>query len=236
MNKDIINYLISCFIIICTIIIYIILIPYSPNMYDYKLQEKLFYNSNDILFYKLKILEHNYKIILSEIPPFDITKVLIKRNIDEWHDNIENNTFNIIKNCSTWVEGWNKEKHTWYNYPLLVNNIIMCNTDKICPQTIKLLKISGIKINVAGYALLLPNTKLMIHRDSHTGISTNTAAVNLKLSGSDSKLYIKDKYNNFNEYLHQDGKAVIFNSELEHYADNNGSTNRYILYMDIKID
>jgi aspartyl/asparaginyl beta-hydroxylase (cupin superfamily) len=30
------------------------------------------------------------------------------------------------------------------------------------------------------------------------------------------------------------GKAVIFNSELDHYADNKGGTDRIILYLDFE--
>jgi hypothetical protein len=211
------------------------MIEYKP-VYNFINQEKLFYTPNDIPFDKLKILEHNYKMILSEIPSFDISTVKIRRNDDEWLDKIPAETFNKLKNANNWVEGWNKEKNTWYNYPLLVNNIVMCNTDKTCPKTIQLLKMSGLKINIAGYALLLPNTKLMVHQDLQTGVTNNKAAVNLMLMGIDSNLYVKDKNNNFNKYIHEDGKAVIFNSELEHYADNNGSTIRYILYMDISYD
>jgi len=100
-----------------------------------------------------------------------------------------------------------------------------------CPKTLQLLelvKILGIKINIAGYTLLLPNTKLQIHNDPNTGISSNTAAFNMPLTGTDCYLYMKDS-----KYLHQNGKAVLFNSEIDHYADNNGSTNRFLLYMDI---
>jgi aspartyl/asparaginyl beta-hydroxylase (cupin superfamily) len=31
------------------------------------------------------------------------------------------------------------------------------------------------------------------------------------------------------------GKAVIFNSELEHYADNKSNSNRIILYIDFQV-
>jgi aspartyl/asparaginyl beta-hydroxylase (cupin superfamily) len=198
---------------------------------DYTIQDKLFYTTQDLQFQKLKYLEHNYKTILSEIPTFDINKVKIKRNPQEWIDKINSDTFNKIKNCDTWIEGWDENKFTWYNYPLLAKGTVMCDTATKCPKTLQLLKMSGLKINVAGFALLLPNTKLMVHTDP-TGVSTNTAAFNLFLKGTDSSLYIK-KNEEFVEYKHQDGKAVIFNSELQHYADNNSTDIRYILYMDI---
>jgi hypothetical protein len=204
----------------------------SIQSYNFKLQEKIFYSTDDIPFNQLKILEYNYKTILSEIPPFDITKVTIKRNPNEWIDNLNLNNFNKIKNCNTWIEGWNDQKDVWFNYPILVNNEVMCNIEKICPKTLKLLQMCRIKINVAGYALLLPHTKLMIHTDP-TGVSTNSAAVNLKLNGTDSYLHVKNKNDIFDKYSHQDGKIVIFNSEFKHYASNDGDVNRCILYMDI---
>jgi hypothetical protein len=200
--------------------------------YNFKLQEKLFYSSHDTPFNQLKILEHNYKTILSEIPPFDITKVTIKRNPNEWINKLNLDNFNKIKKCDTWIEGWNDQKDVWFNYPILVNNEVMCDIEKKCPKTLKLLQMCRIKINVAGFALLLPYTKLMVHTDP-TGVSTNTAAVNLKLNGINSYLHIKNKNNNYDKYYHEDGKAVIFNSELKHYASNDGNVNRCILYMDI---
>ena len=52
----------------------------------------------------------------------------------------------------------------------------------------------------------------------------------------------KDRTGNFMKcknvkytYKHESGKAVIFNSELNHDASNNGDTNRVILYIDFEI-
>ena len=59
-------------------------------------------------------------------------------------------------------------------------------------------------------------------------------AVNMGLVSLDSRLYIK--YNNqVNTIKNGDGKLIIFNSELEHYAENNDLNDiRYILYIDFK--
>jgi len=233
MNKSVEYILIGCILFI-TFLMYVISMPRRKISYDIKLQQKYFYTSDDKYFENIKLLEHNYKTILEEIPPFYIQSVTIKRNGAEWANNISSESFNLLKNSDTWVEGSNNERYIWYNYPLLVNNVVMCNADKKCPKTLKLLQLSGLKINVAGYALLLPKSKLSLHTDI-TGLSNNTVAVNLKLSGNDNYLYIKNKHNNFVEYEHEDGKAVIFNSQIEHYAINNGSKIRYILYMDIGI-
>jgi aspartyl/asparaginyl beta-hydroxylase (cupin superfamily) len=59
-------------------------------------------------------------------------------------------------------------------------------------------------------------------------------ALNLKLIGDICNLYIKQN-NEFIGHNHMTGKAVIFNSELEHYADNKSNSNRIILYIDFQV-
>ena len=78
---------------------------------------------------------------------------------------------------------------------------------------------------------MLPNTKLPIHTDN-TGPSTNSMAVNMGLVSLDSGLYVK-KNGKFRSIKHEDGKLIVFNSEMEHYADNKDMKNiRYIIYID----
>jgi hypothetical protein len=232
MNKNVIKFIIFIFIIIIVICIDANTLIIDKPKYNYILKDKLFYNTNDTPFIRLKILEHNYKMIISEIPHFDINKVTVKRDQNEWIDKetkmVSINILNKITKSNTWIEGWKNDESPWYNYPLIVNGIEMGN----CPKTIQLLKMCGLKINIAGFTLLLPKTKLKVHNDPNTGISSNSAAFNMILSGTDCNLYIKDK-NNFIKHTHEIGKAVIFNSEIDHYPDNNGTTNRYLLYMDI---
>jgi hypothetical protein len=232
MNKNITKYIIIIFIIFIIIWIDVnTMIIYKPK-YNYLSQEKFFYNTDDTPFQRLKILEQNYKIIVSEIPHIDITKVTVKRDQTEWIDKeskmVSTDILNKISQSNTWIEGWKNDESPWYNYPLIVNGIEMGN----CPKTIQLLKMCGMKINIAGFTLLTPKTKLRVHNDPNTGISSNSAAFNMILSGEDCNLYIKDK-NDFIKHTHEIGKAVMFNSEIYHYPDNNGSTNRYLLYMDI---
>ena len=227
------------YIIFCIIFITVILIYYNPNYShfessNFRLQKKLFYNSDDVSFQKLKLLENNYKVILSEMPPFDMSKVTIKRKMNEWVDNLENNPFfDKMKNTDTWIEGCDEQKNIWFNYPLLFNDQIMGKSDIKCPKTILLLKSCGIKINVAGFSALMPNTRLLTHTDP-IGPSHNSAGVNMLLSGENSYLCIVNNEKD-TKHLHIPGKATIFNNELKHYASNEGSIIRYILFMDIKI-
>jgi len=98
-------------IIISFILFYLItnILTINKTSYNYILQEKLFYNTDDLQFKKLKLLEYNYKTILSEMPPFDIKKVTVKRNQDEWLDKVtkkvSNDTLQKIKSSGTWIEG-----------------------------------------------------------------------------------------------------------------------------------
>ena len=60
-------------------------------------------------------------------------------------------------------------------------------------------------------------------------------ALNMCLTGDKSSLYIRNKDNIYEKYIHTNGKLVIFNSEIEHYANNNGDINRVILYIDFAL-
>jgi len=111
----------------------------------------------------------------------------------------------------------------------MYRNNVIGKAGTICPNTIKLLK-SLKNINIAGYSLLIPNSKIEFHTDD-TGPSFNSMAFNMKLSGGKSDLKIKDK-NNIYINLHKNGKAIIFNSELQHSAENYSDSNRIILYVD----
>jgi hypothetical protein len=86
-----------------------------------------------------------------------------------------------------------KKNDVWFNFPLMYRNNVIGKAETICPNTIKLLK-SLKNINIAGYSLLIPNSKIEFHTDD-TGPTFNSMAFNMKLSGGKSDLKIKDKNN-----------------------------------------
>lgn len=191
----------------------------------------MFLSTDNPKFKHLKCLETNYMKIRDEIPIFDKSTVTIKRRQGAWYDT-ETGT-NLLKELEinkNWVAGWD-ETNIWYNFPLMANNNILGDAEKLCPFTINLLKDIG-NINIAGFSLILPNSQLPIHTDN-TGPNFNSMALNMKLVGGICNLYVK-KNNKFISHRHITGKPVIFNSELEHYADNQGSTNRILLYIDFE--
>ena len=209
------------FFIIIVICVYYIVTKTEP--YD-----TLFYTTTD--YPKLKILEENWKIIASEIPYFDITKLdkFPKRSRSAWMNAEGQNLIEDMK--SEWVQGWQGE-NIWYNFPLMYNNNIIDQADKIYPHTINLLKQIDF-IQIAGYSLLLPHSKLSIHTDT-TGKKYNSIASNFLLTPNNANVYIKNNNGKFIKYKHKLGKIVLFDATNEHYADNNDDHIRVILYMDL---
>jgi len=187
--------------------------------------KNLFYSTNN--YPELKIIEDNWDIIASEIPKIDINNLeqYPIRPRDAWN-NIDavNYLFTLQSN---WVRGW--QGASWYNFPLMYHNNIIDKAEKICPKTINILK-SLPFIQIAGYSLLLPKSKLDTHTDE-TGKRNNSMACNLLLTNNNANLYVLNR-----TYKHKIGKAVIFDSNLQHYADNKDDDIRIILYIDFKTD
>jgi len=192
----------------------------------------------------LKILEENTNIIEKEIPYFNKNKVKITRKQTDWNNEGMDKLFEELKNNDSWIKSW--DGNSWYNFPLIYDNRVVGLAEKICPNTIKLLK--KIPIKVCGYSLLLPNSKISIHNDG-TGPSYKSMAFNLHLKGNNSSLFVNPEFvpennvnvknlelNKFIEKKHEKHKAIIFNSEQYHYATNDGNVNRIILFIDFDTD
>ena len=203
--------------------------------------EDIFENCDSKKYYnKFKILEDSYEQIVNEIPPFDINKITIHREFNHWiNDSINDNDneqgkefLEKINNNKEWIYAWDVNKKL-FNFPLMYKDNVIGIADILFPVTIKLLKeIGGIRI--AGLSMILPGGSLIPHRDD-TGPSFNSMALNFCLTGDNSRLYVKRRNGKQETYIHKNGKLVIFNSELEHYADNNGIENRVILYIDFAL-
>lgn len=200
---------------------------------EYKIlntKKNLFLSTND--YPHLKLLEENADIFEKEIPKFDINKVTFDRNREDWNNEGMDKLFEKLKNNNYWIKSWD-ENNIWFNFPLIYNNKPVGLAEKICPKTIKILKQIPI-IRVCGYSLLIPKSKLNIHKDL-TGPNYNSMALNLHLFGKDSSLFIESD-NIYYEKKHKKHKAIIFNSEKYHYAINNDKDNRIILYIDFSTD
>jgi len=189
----------------------------------------LFYTTE--YFPRMKILEDNSEIIKNEIPKFIFENIKIKRTRDDWDEKAQD-LIKSLENNKEWIFSWQAEDR-WFSFPLMYKNYPIGLAEKICPNTIKILKSLG-NIKTCGFTLLYPKSSLGIHKDD-VGPSFNSMALNMLLTGTNSQLNI---YHNNIKYIytHENGKAVIFNSELLHNASNNGDTNRVILYIDFEIN
>jgi len=175
-------------------------------------------------------IEKNWKIICKEIPKFDINQVKIKRNKDVWNNDKMNQFSKILANDPQWFKSWD-DTNVWYSYPLMYHGKVVGKVKDICPNTCKLLEdLSNVRI--AGFSLLTPYGILEKHQDD-TGPNFKSLALNMNLTGDKCSLLIKpNNKNEYYEYFHQKGKAVIFNAEQWHYAKNYDNKNRIILYID----
>lgn len=197
----------------------------SPITYD-----KLFYTTDD--YTEMKLVEDSWKTIQNEIPEFDKDKEYPMRDKEAWNNKKGDSFIESLKNNKSWVKGWWDDVE-WYQFPLIYHNKVIGDAANICPETIKILQQIP-SIQIAGYALLLPKTKMPVHTDA-TGKKYNSMAVNMGLKSYDSKLYVKDSADVFQERKHSNGNLIIFDSTNEHYAENLDEDNiRVILYMDFK--
>lgn len=190
----------------------------------------MFFTTDEEHYRRFKPLEEHWRTMLAEVPPFNLETVTLKREIGEWADTANGRElFEKLQSNTNWIKGWDE---AWFNFPLIFNDTAIGKADLLCPKTIALLKSVG-GINIAGFSILLPKSILNLHKDT-TGPTTNSIAFNMKLAGSNSKLYITSDQG-FTSHTHRDGEAVLFNSEIEHYATNEGPTNRVILYVDARV-
>ena len=193
----------------------------------------LFSTTDKPIYNHLKVFENMWETLAAEVPPWDGDSEMIKRRYvsleEEGADPATGAEFiAALKANSNWIAGW-EEKNIWYNFPLVINDSIVGKAAELCPQTVAALLKVG-KINLAGFSLLLPNSSLPVHTDS-CGPTTNSIAFNLKLNGGVSELHVQQPNGKFAVHRHKAGRAVLFNSELNHFATNAGGTLRTILYI-----
>ena len=202
----------------------IIIISYFMYFRE-KEKEKLFYTTNDCP--EMKIIEDNWQTIAKEIPFFDIENIekMKKRSRLAWNNNEGEKLAKNMK--SEWIKGWQTDSK-WFNFPLMYHGKVIDKSDIICSKTIEILKKIP-SIQIVGYSILLPKSKLDVHTDE-AGKKNNSMAYNLLLTENCANLYVKNE-----KYKHKLGKGVIFDSNNEHYADNEDNKIRVILYVEFCI-
>jgi beta-hydroxylase len=123
------------------------------------------------------------------------------------------------------------------NYGLLYDGVEFKENILQCPQTYKMLEKIKDKINIAGFSYMKGKSMIQKHTDS-TGIMYDSLAFHLGLiipePHSTCQLIISDGYKKYS-YIERPGGTVIFDGTYEHYAYNQSSEDRVILYIDFKI-
>ena len=116
--------------------------------------------------------------------------------------------------------GWKRFYLKWYDasHP---------SAEKLCPNTVALLR-SLPNVKAAMFAELPPGAKLNSHRDPFAG--SLRYHLGLVTPNSDSCFIDVDGQ----RYSWRDGEAVIFDETYIHWAKNEGTTNRVILFCDIE--
>lgn len=204
-------------------------IHYLPYLYD----------SSDAQFQFLSPLQQNWHAIRDEaVLAMRSAPILdVARARDEWvqsGDIIEKN----LKSYG-WVSAWQVDSEDdgnpdWLNYGIMFNGSFFEKNIEHCPVLTACLEPISSRINICGFSLMRPCTKINRHTDS-TGIQYGSLAYHLGLCVPDGvhetcKLVV----GNF-AIPEEDGKTIIFDSSYSHYAENNACADRVILYIDFKL-
>lgn len=183
---------------------------------------------------ELRPLENQWETIRAEIPAFDRDDPRIfARDRHAWNNESGETLVDKINKTKYWVKGWWKDVE-WYQYPLLYHGHPIGGAAEDCPKTVALLQ-SIPNLQIVGYALLLPGTKLPIHTDE-AGPKNGSMACNMGLTHNNAALYVANPQGQMIKKSIKPGEMVIFDSTQKHYAHNDDPQPRYILYLQFKID
>lgn len=192
------------------------------------LPDKPFYDVQDIP--ELKFLEDAWQVFKIEIPVFDPKLAVFKRPRDVWDKSHQAYAEGV---AAQWMLGWDAGVE-WYNYPLIFHGSVLKGAADTCPRTVALLQTSD-RIQLAGFAILTPRQKMHRHVDD-TGRAFGSTAVNLALDCDDANIHVEWSDGLLYSHHHANGKLVAFDSTQFHFADNESSRDRTILYLNFKLN
>jgi aspartyl/asparaginyl beta-hydroxylase (cupin superfamily) len=186
---------------------------------------------------KMKPLQDNWRTIANEastLPENIIDGPVTHRIQEDWlGDDGLAKIHEQFKNSSGWIYGWQADiggpNREWMNWGLIFNGKPCGKNADICPATTELLKsIPGIQ--VAGFSMMMPRSKLNPHTDA-TGKKFGSMAYHLGLDcPKGCNMVIGDK-----KECEKNGKSFIFDATSLHWAENTSDSPRMILYIDYKI-
>jgi hypothetical protein len=173
-----------------------------------------------------KYLKNNFLLIKNECENIMNNVPIISYNRNKYWDDIDEK--NII---NKWILGNESIENSWLNYGLILNNNFIKENCKQCPNTYKILKYiikNNVKIKVAGFSWLRPNSYIPFHIDTNDEIVYHLGLI----IPNDNNAYIHVKNNDINNIIyHKEGHIITFNDNHMHSAVNNSNEERIILYL-----
>ena len=137
----------------------------------------------------------------------------------------------LMKYQNVWLRGWNNDPQ-WLNFGLMFLGQPVSFAAQFCPKTIKiLLEISSKRhINFAGYSLLHGNTSIKKHTDEYKEVSIDQVWHYGLITPEGCRLFV-ERESKTECHLEQEGKVVIFNDSLPHWAENTSNEPRLVLFI-----
>ena len=116
----------------------------------------------------------------------------------------------------------------WLNYALMYRGVSFPNNAARCPHTTNIFRMMHNIINIGGFSLMRPRSKIAPHTD-RTGLRDGSLAYHLGLivPPKRCRLYVGAKWR-----YEKAGRAIVFDSNIVHHADNTSQADRVILYID----
>lgn len=122
-----------------------------------------------------------------------------------------------------WIKGW---QEGWEQWPIIWDTHVVESNAKYSPLTVNLLKtIPGIR--VAAFTRMKSHTKLKEHTDTVGANYKFTYHLGLKCPDG-CNLY----HSTLGKTSEENGKHIIFDAKLPHWAENTSEEDRVILYIE----
>ena len=137
----------------------------------------------------------------------------------------------LMKYQHVWLRGWNNDPK-WLNFGLMFVATPVPFAKEFCPKTTKILQEISAKrhINFAGYSLLHGNTYIKKHRDELKEVPIDQVWHYGLITPEGCRLYV-ERESKTECQLEEEGKVVIFNDSLIHWAENTSKEARLVLFI-----
>ncbi len=157
----------------------------------------------------LQIFEDNWEVIKEEaMTLYDNSQITASAKLNDVGFN------------SFFKTGWKRFYLKWYETSLP-------SAQKLCPETVRMIE-SSESVKGAMFAMLPSGSKLVKHRDPYAGSLRYHLGL-VTANSPDCYLCVDGE-----RYHWKDGEAILFDETFIHFAENQTSTDRIILFLDVK--